>query len=245
MAGDDRGPHDESDDGRGDRGDVVGVGDRQLAETVAGDPELFLDATAQFYRGEVDRMTAWRTRLDQTTNWAVVLMAAILTFAFSSRDNPHYVLLLGALSVGAFLVIESQRYQEYDAWRYRVRLIQRNLQANLFAPEDGSHEEDWRAQLGADLRKPELSYPRWRAIAHRLKRVYFFLLSVLIVAWGLRISVFDPGETWRQTARIAAVPGPVVVGLVAVVFVVLAALAAWSAYEVRVREFGESSIREG
>ncbi|ELZ18002.1 hypothetical protein C477_12377 [Haloterrigena salina JCM 13891] len=40
-------------------------------------------------------MKVWRERLDQTTYWAIVIMSAILTWTFSSRNNPHYVLLLG------------------------------------------------------------------------------------------------------------------------------------------------------
>ena len=31
-----------------------------------------IGAIAHLYRGEVYRSTVWRTRLDQTTNWAVV-----------------------------------------------------------------------------------------------------------------------------------------------------------------------------
>lgn len=36
-------------------------------------------AMAHLYRGEMDCMTTWRQRLDQTTYWAVTVMAAILT----------------------------------------------------------------------------------------------------------------------------------------------------------------------
>lgn len=52
-------------------------------------------ALAHLYRGEVHRMKLWRERLDSTTNWAVIVVTAILTWAFSSPDNPHYLLLLG------------------------------------------------------------------------------------------------------------------------------------------------------
>ena len=41
------------------------------------------------YRGELDRVTSWRGRLDQTINWAVTILAALLTWVFSSPDNPH------------------------------------------------------------------------------------------------------------------------------------------------------------
>jgi len=34
---------------------------------------------AHLYRSEVHRMKFWRERLDRTTNWAVTILAAILT----------------------------------------------------------------------------------------------------------------------------------------------------------------------
>jgi uncharacterized membrane protein len=44
-------------------------------------------ALAHLYRGELHRMKLWRERLDRTTNWAVPLMTAILTWAFSNETN--------------------------------------------------------------------------------------------------------------------------------------------------------------
>lgn len=196
-----------------------------------------------FYRGEMERTVGWRTRLDQTTNWAVVLMAAILTFAFSSTDNPHYVVLIGVLGVFAFLVIESQRYQEYDAWRYRVRLMQRGFVAETFDPAT-SAPSDWQERLADDLREPSLVISRWRAIGHRLKRVYLFLLSVLIFAWLLRISVFDSGRSWLETATIGSIPGEAVVGIVAGLYLLSVALAVWSAVDDKMREFRDDPISE-
>jgi uncharacterized membrane protein len=223
-----------SDDGTtspGDGGPFSGMPDRSDALSMVG----------HFYRGEMERTVGWRTRLDQTTNWAVVLMAAILTFVFSSEDNPHYVLLIGILGVVAFLVIESQRYQEYDAWRYRVRLLQREFFADLLGPDAPSAGE-WQEDLREDLHKPSLVVSRLGAMGHRLKRVYLFLLTVLVTTWLLRISVFDPERTWLETAAIAEVPGSVVVGLVLGLYLGLAVLALWSALADRMREFREAPI---
>lgn len=196
-----------------------------------------------FYRGEMERTVGWRTRLDQTTNWAVVVMAAILTFVFSSEDNPHYVVLIGVLGVCAFLIIESQRYQEYDAWRYRVRVLQRQFVADTIDPNRAS-SVDWREQLADDLRNPTLVISRLRAIGHRLKRVYLFLLSVLIASWLLRISVFDPDQTWLETAGIANIPGTVVIGSVAGLYLCAVVLAVWSAFDDKMREFRDDPISE-
>ena len=77
-----------------------------------------------FYRGEITRSNVWRTRLDSTTNWAVVTVGAILTFAFGSAENSHVVILVSFLLVWLFLTIESRRYRYYELWALRVRLME-------------------------------------------------------------------------------------------------------------------------
>ena len=47
-----------------------------------------IGALAHLYRGEVYRSTIWRTRLDNTTNWAVVILGIALSVTFSSREAP-------------------------------------------------------------------------------------------------------------------------------------------------------------
>ena len=43
-----------------------------------------IGALAHLYRGEMYRSTVWRTRLDTTTNWAVVTTGIALSVTFSS-----------------------------------------------------------------------------------------------------------------------------------------------------------------
>jgi hypothetical protein len=43
-----------------------------------------LGALAHLYRGEVYRSTIWRTRLDTTTNWAMVTLGVALSLTFAS-----------------------------------------------------------------------------------------------------------------------------------------------------------------
>lgn len=227
---------------RGQDPDSDSPSNQTLTEEVGNDSDSLLAMLGHFYRGEVERTVSWRTRLDQTTNWSVVLMAAILTFVFSSENNPHYVLLIGALAVAAFLIIESQRYQEYDAWRYRVRLIQRHYIANI-TDRDQSPEPEWRDKLARDLREPTFEISRLRAITHRLKRVYLLLLTVLLAAWVLRITVFDD-STWSEAASIANIPGVVIVAVVGLLYLALCGLALWSFYGSRAREFQEETASD-
>jgi uncharacterized membrane protein len=171
---------------------------------------------AHLYRGEVHRMTRWRERLDRTTNWAVLVLAATLTWTFSTPANPHYVLLLGNLAVGLFLAVEARRYRAYDAWRSRVRTLQRNVFAVGLDP-DRAPRTDWRERLAADYRDPALKITAEEAVAHRLRRIYLPLFAVLDGAWLLRVTAFG-ADPWPASAAVGMVSGAAVTGLVALAF---------------------------
>jgi uncharacterized membrane protein len=172
-------------------------------------------AMAHLYRGEIHRMKLWRERLDRTSNWAVTLIAAILTYAFSSANRPHYIILVGVVMVTMFLVIEARRYRGYDMWRSRVRMLQRNVFAYSLDPSQGIEDPDWRPRLSRDYRRPRTKISYEEAIAHRLRRVYLPLLTVLLAAWLFRILVTSgTGGAWPASAAVGAIPGTVTSALV-------------------------------
>jgi uncharacterized membrane protein len=171
-------------------------------------------ALAHLYRGELHRMKLWRERLDRTTNWAVLLLAALLTWAFSNETNPHYVVLVGNLAVGLFLRIEARRYRAYDTWRSRVRSLQRNVWAPGLDPARELADERWRQTLAADYAHPTLKITTEEAVAHRLRRVYLPLLAILNGAWLLRVTAFAD-VAWPASARVGAISGVVVTASVA------------------------------
>nr|WP_235063402.1 DUF2270 domain-containing protein [Candidatus Halobonum tyrrellensis] len=175
-------------------------------------------AMAHLYRGEIHRMKLWRERLDQTANWAVIVMAAILTWSFSNPGHPHYILLVGVATLTVFLTIEARRYRGYEIWRTRVRTLQQNVWAYGLDPDGGLVDEEWRERLGADYRTPTIKITAEEAVAHRLRRVYLPLFVVLLGAWIVRITAFTP-EPWIDAASIGMLPGRVVVALVAVFYV--------------------------
>ena len=60
---------------------------REPALAAASKPEFNaaeIGALAHLYRGEVYRSTVWRTRLDSSTNWAVVTTGIALSATYSS-----------------------------------------------------------------------------------------------------------------------------------------------------------------
>src|SRR5436190_24337360 len=77
-------------------------------------------ALAHLYRGEVYRSTAWRTRLDSTTNWAVVTTGIALSATFNSAQVSPLPMVLVGLIVSVFLLFEARRYRYFNVWRARA-----------------------------------------------------------------------------------------------------------------------------
>ncbi len=195
--------------------------DAEVAAKVDGSELLTL--VAALYRDEMRRAVSWRDRLDRTTNWAVVLTATLLTWAFSSAEHPHYVLLVAEIGVAMFVLVEARRYRVYDVWRSRVRLIEENVFANAIH-HDGAEQEQWRKMLGDDLRHPKIKTPWLEALQRRLRRIYIVLFAILGIAWALRVTAFAEGEL-TATAAVGVVDGRVVTAVVAGLHLVLLVLA--------------------
>src|SRR6185295_5536371 len=117
-------------------------------------PTEFNTAMVHLYRGEVSRANTWRKRLDGTTNWAVLTTGATLSFAFSSANNTHVMILINSLLIMFFLYIEARRYRFYDLWRARVRLMETEFFAEMLTPASLEGIEDWRQILADDLLQP-------------------------------------------------------------------------------------------
>lgn len=220
--------------------------ERNAAAELADDGSDFVGLMQHFYRGEIGRTTAWRARLDRTTNWAVGLMATLITWAFSAADRPHYIILGSLAIVTLFLIIEARRYRIYDIWRSRVRLVEEHIFANAAAPE-GTVQEGWRRLLANDLRDPTLKVPLLEALSRRLRRVYFPLITTIVVSWVFRVTFFAPGDVgiWEATS-IGSLPGLIVVTAVGTFYATIVAITAWPMDRLAKGEKrGQSERREG
>ena len=153
-------------------------------------PSEFNTALVHLYRGEVSRANTWRTRLDGTTNWAVLTTGATLSFAFSSPTNSHVMILLNSLLIGFFLFIEARRYRYYDLWRTRVRLMETEFFSDLLVPNSTeATEEHWRELLASDLLQPHFTISLWEAIGRRLRRNYSWVFAVLVLSWIVKVGI--------------------------------------------------------
>lgn len=204
--------------------DPTGESERTIGQGVFEEEMGPGSSFAHLYRGEVYRMRFWRERLDRTTHWAIIVIAAILTWAFSSRSRPHYIILMGIGILSVFLWIEARRFRGYDVWRSRVRSLQQNVFAYALDPSRDLPDPHWREKLSDDYRTPTVTISIEESLAHRLRRIYMPLYCLLGTAWIIRITGFTM-ERWPQSATIADIPGVVVTALVTVLYLVIGIIA--------------------
>jgi uncharacterized membrane protein len=177
-----------------------------------------ITALAHYYRGEIARMISWRDRLDRTTNWAIGALAAMLSFSLSSQQAHHSVLLFAMLLIHGLLVIEARRYRFYDVYRARVRLIEHDYFAAMFTPGTAGTRISL-AALTDGLRTPRFSITLLQAMARRLRRNYYWIFGVVLLAWLVKTtSHVSDGHTrlvhtvheFLVNTAIAGIPGSVV-----------------------------------
>lgn len=186
----------------------------------------FITTVAHFHRAEIGRMAGWRDRVDRTSNWAITVVAAMLSLSLSSPTAHQGVLLFAMLLVLLLLWIEARRYRFFDVYRTRVRRLERHYFSQIFAPEP-QPDNDWVRMLGEDLRKPQFLITHRTAMSRRLRRNYIWMFLILLLAWGLKIATpklqqegvdLDLVRSFRdifENAALGPVPGWIVVIVVA------------------------------
>lgn len=144
---------------------------------------------AHYYRAEVARMSSWRDRLDRTTNWAITVVAALLSVSLSTPTAHHSVLLFAMLLISLLLYVEGRRYRFYDVYRMRVRQFERHYFAPTFAAKavDADHAP-WLDALSEELRHPSFRIDLTTALTRRLTRNYVWMYGILLLGWLLKIT---------------------------------------------------------
>lgn len=174
-----------------------------------------LGALAHLYRGEVYRSTLWRTRLDHTTNWAVVTTGLALSLTFSGPFASPLPLLLVGLLVAVFLIFEARRYRYFNVWRARCRLMETDVFGPMLRGEGVRRDGRWNALLAQDYLTPEFHISKARAIGRRLRKNYAYILAVQAVAYYGKLAIHPtPAGTWNtflERAALGPLPGLVVV----------------------------------
>ncbi|MCU0485109.1 MAG: DUF2270 domain-containing protein [Anaerolineales bacterium] len=169
----------------------------------------FINAMVHLYRGELGEATAWRSRIDTTTHWAVALSATSLSFVFSELDSERHVLIpIVSLFITFLLMMEARRYRFFDIWRSRARMIEINFYHPLL---DGSEPPypDWAETLGHDMEWPNFHMPMWEAMGRRLRRNYQWIYGILVASWVVVLLSHPSGTMSFDVILSRAAIGPI------------------------------------
>ncbi|ANT59183.1 MULTISPECIES: DUF2270 domain-containing protein [unclassified Salipiger] len=173
-----------------------------------------ITALSHLYRGEVYRSTIWRTRLDTTTNWAVVTLGIALSISYSSPAASPLPLILVGILILFFLMQEARRYRYFNVWRARCRWMETHFFAPMLHDGDLHMEEGWQQTLAEDYWKPRYHVSLWVAIGRRIRRNYVWILLIQSVAYIGKLLVHpEPLTAPVQLIERAGV-GPIHGGLV-------------------------------
>jgi len=174
-----------------------------------------IGAIAHLYRAEIYRSTVWRTRLDSTTNWAVVTTGIALSATFSSTEASPLPMALVGLIVTMFLLLEARRYRYFNIWRARARLLETDFYTPMLRAEPVEVDSDWSRLLAKDYCAPQYHVSLGRALGRRLRRTYAYIFVIQAVAYYGKLAIHPVplkslSELWARAA-VGPVPGEVLV----------------------------------
>lgn len=178
-----------------------------------------IGAFAHLYRGEVYRSTIWRTRLDNTTNWAVAALGIAMSASYAHPNASALPLILIGCLIAVFLIFEARRYRYFNVWRARARWMETHLYAPMLRGEGCRRGQDWQQVLARDYCEPRHHISMARAIGRRLRRTYAWLLAIQALAYLGKISIHPTSVTslaeFVDRAAIGPLPGTAVLAAIA------------------------------
>ena len=188
-----------------DAGEPAGVAKAAAHEFTAAE----IGALAHLYRGEVYRSTVWRTRLDSTTNWAVVTTGIALSSTYSTPEASPLPMVLVGLLVTVFLLFEARRYRYFNVWRARARLLETDFYAPMIRGEGVQLQSGWTELLANDYRRPRYHISMIRAIGRRLRRTYAWIFVIQAIAYYGKLAIHPTPLTGMSGLWERAAIGPI------------------------------------
>jgi len=177
------------------------------------DPAV-LGVLAHLYRGEVFRSTQWRTRLDNSTNWAVVTTGIALSATYSSANASPLPIVLVSLLVSVFLIYEARRYRYYNMWRARARLLETDFYVPILTGKSVQLGDHWSELLAGDYRAPHYHISYMRAIGRRLRKNYSWILAIQAISYVGKLAIHPVPAAGVHDLIARAAIGPISGGVV-------------------------------
>jgi len=137
-----------------------------------------------------------------------------------------FVILLNALLVTVFLLIEARRYRYYELWSHRVRLMETDFFASMLVPPFHP-ANDWAETLAESLLHPKFPISTMEAIGRRLRRNYLWIYFIIFSVWVLKIWLLPSTASSMNAVLTRASIGPIngsiiiILTALAIVFIIL------------------------
>ena len=151
-----------------------------------------IQAIAHLYRGEMNRLTIYRQRLDITSNWCITMVSAFLVF-YLSTSVPIHLALFPLLPIFAFSLQESRRYRYYRLVQHRIECLEKGFfVGDIFRSSIMPTEElwIWREKLNRSLFAPSHDISFFKAWIIRFFRNYIWMVYILFMAWMFKMTHF-------------------------------------------------------
>jgi uncharacterized membrane protein len=150
-------------------------------------------------------MTVWRSRLDTTSNWAILLSTGIATFTLGSPGIPHFTLLLGLALIGICILIEARRYRHLLHSMWRLQVLEAHYFHGWLCPSSSDGKASWREELARDLKHPCFTVGTFMALRMRLRRNYLLLVYFVSAVWLAKVFVHpqSAADIYEFHARLA------------------------------------------
>jgi len=196
------------------------AGERQYPQEPSEDPNPefegapltrieYIQTLVHFYRGELNRATMWRIRLDNTTNWAIFSVMGLITFSLGDPSHSHVAILAGMILVLAFLGIEARRFRFFDVWRARVRMLEENFFGPILRRELRSPVMGWGSLVAEDLLHPRFKITYHQALRARLTRNYLTIFLLLLASWVVKILMHPSAGASPSHPEVSMAIGPI------------------------------------
>jgi uncharacterized membrane protein len=191
-----------------------------------------IGALAHLYRAEVYRSTIWRTRLDATTNWAVVTLGIALSITFAAPEASALPLVLVGVLLLFFLMVEARRYRFFNVWRARCRWMETHFYAPMLHDGNLHLEENWQQTLAEDYWRPKYHVSLMVSVGRRIRNTYLWILLIQALAFMSKVIVHpEPARSFAEVfdrAAVGPISGTIVVALGLLYISLSIAIAVWS-----------------
>lgn len=132
---------------------------------------------AHLYRGEMNRLTVYRQRLDITTNWSITVMSAILVIYLTSNIQLNFI-FFPLIILLLFSFLEARRYCYFYTSSKRVELLEIGFFGKQILNDTASNEM---YNLSENLIRLNYSIPILKSWMIRFYRNYIWFSYICLL----------------------------------------------------------------